>query len=409
MSVKDVFTNMSWKRRIGVAAALVFVVYALVFGKLPIELGVYSSAYEGARPRFIGAKTGTGGIYTNTQTHGASACGFSTSMNLDVDGATVWQPNILGEMTSVYLPTVGGYPPEWVPMDWWTYMDLIKNPVETWTWEVVNSDGTKTKYEMRKYLTKWFVSFEAAFDSGPAIQTDDEAQNRYYYDYQIWSEFDITPRKYFENQEVAYFAIGKIELSNVKVGGKDQYGKAVAPRDNINFAPESVGSILTIYTEPFGSKSYAESEVKTYAYKGTRINPDYFRDKVYAHIDLKNFGVREEGNILTGLKATGDVITLGFNVHLFVVGEWKVKDIGKIDEDDYGRTAGTEEQWGIGGIFKSIGDAIIGIFSSPGGMLTGSILFLFLILIAWVSVFGPTLGPLLLLLLRLLGKRGDSG
>ena len=377
--------NWSWKRKIGVPLLIIIAILGTV-GRGPfLSMVSYTTAYEGAKGKFVGV-TYNNKFYTKDATQGASIATFDSSMNFDPDHQTKFMPNIMGEMTSVFIPVQEAIPPDWVPSSWWRSSQYTINPVESWTWTITGTDGWPHLYEMEHWVTKWYVSYEAKFDSGPAYWDDeDEAQDRFYHDTQTWIELDISPVWQFEGQDFSYFAIGKIELDNIKFGGVDQQGREVEPRPGIDVTPESVGGILTIYTSLDNLTKYDEGDITTYAYRETKLNPQYFRDKVYVHIDLNDFGVKQEGGIagiITGLEASGDVVTMGFTVHQFVVGEWIQKDVSTIQEDEFGRQSQTKTAWGLLTPLANVFGGIAEFFSTPEGLFSGmAVIMLFVALV----------------------------
>jgi len=155
----------------------------------------------------------------------------------------------------------------------------------------------------------------------------------------------------------------------------------------LRVTPQSESSILPIYYAGFG-ESRAEQHV--HSYKGKELNPDLFTDKVYSYFTLNDFGV--SGWWDWGWFWKADVVTIGLDVDVFVIGEWKVKDIQDIP-DEYGRSAKA------GGEGLGLNALVWGFLSSPEGrmwllILAGIGVFLFLamfapwVLIALSSMFG---------------------
>ena len=370
------------------------------------QLTSYTSAYEGAKARFYGVyDTQTDQKYTAMQYHDASLHQFDTTMKWDRDDYFTGAPNIMGEMTTVYIPSKSVSPPQdWVPSEWWRDTLQWENPVNVYTWHVKVGDTTHV-YRMEEWKTKWYVTFSAEWDSGPSISMNEETDNQRYRNVEVWIEFDIQPVWYFEDQDAVYFAIAKVELSNVKVAGSDMAGNELPPNPSLSFTPESVGSALTIYTEPFGTtQAETEEELKSFYYHNVTLNPLYFRDKVYIHIDLNDFGTQEWQEWLSW-KARGDVVTLGFTVTQFVVGEWQVKDVSDIEEYE-GRTAKTGQTgWTPPDFLKGIADWFANI--SPwtwAGLGTFGLLAIFVIVFALLIYINPSFLFKLLDLLR--GRKG---
>jgi hypothetical protein len=369
----------SRNRRLVVVAMLGITIFGFSAGLL----SSYTTAYEGAKAQFYGVQLSPGWspekqfyslskdphlgelTFTNRQRYRASACSFDTSLQFDPDAAKEFMCNLRGYMTSVFIPlgSKTDIPPEWVPQEFWRDSASWSNPVDSWTWQVANKDNTTTVYRMEKWLTKWYVTLAADWDSGPSVWSGmDEAQDRRYCNAQVWVEFDISPVWYFDVVPAnTYFAIAKVELANYKEGRVDDKGNFDATRfEDMSVSPGSPGGILTLYTQPFGAEQApSESAFTAYTYQGTKLNPLYFRDKVYAHINLDNFGSSEYWD-WASLIAKGDAVTFGFTVTQFVVGEWTVKDTDNVDWDKFGEDSKVSKTgWSfIGDFIKWVGNGL---------------------------------------------------
>ena len=337
-------------------AATLIILLILLLGIPLIQLQTtrYITAYEGAKAAFHGVLYNNL-KYTNAEKHGASLCRFDTLLRFDPDEMDRHQCNLIGETTSVFIPRVE-VAPSWVPWEWARPTLEWRNPVNTYEWQIADSAGNIHYYHMEEWATVWYLTISAEYDSGPDFwRLDDEAQNRRYRNTEVWFEFDLQPVWYFEGTQAAYFAIAKIELYNVKTTAKDMAGNIHQPRTDLSFAPESPGTLLTIYLTPFGEDLAPNDEqLRRFYYHGTGLNPQYFRDKVYTYIALEDFGT-EDWVYAFGMGAKGDVITLMFKVTVFVVGEWVVRDIRDLPES-YGRMAKTGKAgFDIG---KAVADAL---------------------------------------------------
>jgi len=378
---------------LAVLAVLVLLSYR-PFAMALLSAAGYSTAYEGAKAVFYGVRYDDL-EYSAAEKHDASLARFDTQLKFDPDAADAWQCNLYGEMTSVFVPKAENIPPDWVPSEWWRSTLDWRNPRNVYEWRVVDDEGYIHFYRMEEWLTVWYISISAEFDSGPDFwRLDDEAQNRRYHDAEVWFMFDITPTWYFEGAEKTYFAIAKIELMHLDVTAKDMAGNEYPPNPSMSIVPESVGSILYIYTTPFGDEpAPSEDDFKQYYYQNTTLNPQYFRDKVYAYITLADFGTQEwwEG---ISMKAKGDVVTLGFKVVQFVVGEWKVKDEGELP-DDYGRRAkiGVWGWTGLSDFLSGFVAAVTAWFSNPFNIAGLAFFFWVLVAIIVFAVLTYFLGP----------------
>jgi len=199
---------------------------------------------------------------------------------------------------------------------------------------------------MDEYKLKWYFSISAEWDFQTTTwSSQNEVYNQRYRDTDIWFEFDLSPIWYFEGTSTCHFSIAKIRLSDIALGGKlGEEREDTEASEKIRVTPMSKGSILPIYYNPYGvANERAEQEPSVFRDK--KLNPDLFTDKVYSYFTLADFGTTFWTEWLVSDKWKGDVVTVGFDVHVFVVGEWKVQDIQEIP-DEYGRTSKT----GSGGL-----------------------------------------------------------
>jgi len=146
---------------------------------------------------------------------------------------------------------------------------------------------------------------------------------------EAWVEFDLTPTWYIEGGGTAYFAVGKVQVAELQKTAHDINGKEDTLDTRMSVSPEGQGAALYIYYGLFGSSSSAETNAASY--QGKELNPALFTDKVYAHFDFNNFGVTAWNEMGT-IKTKGDVATVGFDMTVFVIGQWDVKDIQEIPQ-----------------------------------------------------------------------------
>jgi len=345
------------KKNVQMLVVIALVVALLLGGGAGLQFATqdlgYSTAFQGPKARFIGARVNNA-PYTSTDPQGAGQSAFDTTMNFDVDAWDSGKPNIVGEMTSVFVPKeqsqfswlVGHLPTTEASTDWANSLENIQNPQEgsPYSWNV----SGKT-YKMEQWLLKWFVSFKSTWDdrATPGTQTSErpypvipgERQRNAHSNTQLWFEIDITPTWYIQDSGgTAYFAIGSIQVAAEKKFAVDNDGQNVNFETDMSYAPTERG-LLYMYNGLFGGEQTETSNIQTY--QGKELNPKYFRDKVYCHFDLNNFGVTGWNELLTK-KAKGDVVTVAFDVRVFVIGEWTVKDIQKIPSN-FGFTAQTDQ------------------------------------------------------------------
>ncbi len=383
---------------------LVAVVAGILFlgGRLPFFGSIapgYSTAHEGATVRFIGLRAPDGTLYMSGEENDATVARFDTQMKFDPDELLYGACNLRGEMTSVYIPSTSFREvlPGWVPTEWESSLSYITNPRQRWEWDILNMDGSTTEYAMEEWLTKWYFSLSAEFDTGPDyFMSNDESNNQRYIDWEVWFEFDIEPNWYFEDTDQTYFAIAKAELSEFRLGAEDKFGAYQQAAAEASIIPMSPPSIIYLYYAPFGANPVkGEEDLQTFYNRDVALNPDYFRDKVYGYITLGNFGTEEWGP-LWDRKAKGDVVVMGFNIYQMVVGEWKVQDVGvDPDEGDYGR----DSQTGRRGIGEEINEFMTGVgkfLDSPTGKLLGIGIFIVgaIAVLSFTPAFGTILGKL---------------
>lgn len=335
----------------------------------------YMTGFQGAHVRYYGVRdqgiTYTEGLWDTT---------FKWDSPI-VQGVYDNTPPIAGEMTSVFVPSESvGYQPSWIAPEWLLGATKTKNPVDIYEWELKEGDETLF-YRMELWRLKWYfsISSEPQNDGDiPQYEGVISQPRNSLKDTEVWFEFDLTPIWYFNGTDRAYFAIASLRLTDIDFGALESGKDPVDHDSRLRVTPESTSSILPIYYSGFGG---SRAEQNVHSYQGKELNPDLFRDRVYSYITLNDFGVSCWWDWGWFWKA--DVVTVGLDVDVFVIGEWKVKDIQDIP-DEYGRSAKTGSVgfgWG----------AILGSFfgSSEGRMwfliIIGVIVFLGLALFApWV-------------------------
>ncbi len=298
----------------------------------------YSSGFQGPKARFYGVKYAYQ-QYDAHATYGATLGQFDTILRFDPDEATLGKPNLIGEMTTVFIPEESlGSLTSWVPNEWLQHNALIKNPQDTYTWNITDGNSTKV-YKMEQWVLKFYLSFSGEWDGmeQPVINPAEfgVVKENYLSDLEAWVEFDLTPTWYIQGGGVAYFAVGKIQLSErVITASRDKAGNKYEGRDLVSVSPESQGATIFAYYGPFGQNT-ASNTAKTF--EGRELNPSLFRDKIFFSVVFNHFGVWDWNEMGT-IKYRGDVATFAFDVTVFVIGEWDVKDVQKIPED-LGRSA----------------------------------------------------------------------
>lgn len=300
----------------------------------------YPSGYEGVRASFSGIEFNAGDSSGKSDLSGMS-------FYFDADDPQRYAPNLVGEMTNAFVPE-GSVRPSWVFPELWTGVEYIKNPVSApYEWNLPNPDDPDETiaYVMEEWLLRMYVSITAEWDDvGSWITSKYEAEwggNTRYTNTKIWIELDISPIQYFEGADQVYFGLAKVVTSDVAKGKLGTTEEDYTPTDPFSVNPSSGTSYRYLYHSKYGTTQFTPTDPKTY--KGRVLNPEIFGDKMFFHIDLVNFGTQYWTEWLSGNRK-GDAVTWGFDVHVFVVGEWRVKDIEEIPED-YGRDPMTQYGW----------------------------------------------------------------
>lgn len=333
-------------------AFLLVVVIGFIFfvGSTRLSSVGFATAYEGAKATFQG-------VYYGGQAYEGGSAFRGTTMKFDPDDPTANMPNVEGEMTSVFIPeevTLGSIP-SFVPTGWTSQLNYINNPVESWDWTVEaakSPDGKVHTYRMEKWITKWYVSLEAGFDSNGWASTD-EGNSKRLKDLEVWFKLDTQPTWYFKGATQTYFTIGKIECGNIDVKGHDV--------NWIDVTPEAGGSSMFLFYLPYGQQvSLSEESFTGFPVGESMLNPALFRNQLYTMVTLNDFGTQGYWDGLA-YKNQGDVVTWEFTVHQFVVGEWVTQDVQQVP-DVYDRSSKTTTD-GV-----PVKDWIIQWITSPQGL-----------------------------------------
>lgn len=378
-----------------------------VFRVLSTAPESYVTGYQGAKARFAGVSY-DGKTYGGNDLSIFSSYSFDTTLRFDPDSTGSGKPPIAGEMTAVFVPSesLGKQPSTFGNSgddiaDWLLASSRVTNPVNVYEWDLALATGASNLtavYRMEDWQCKWFfsISSEPTGKEIKGVPTKGLAltDRNYLTDCEIWFEIDISPTWYFEGTDTAYFAIAELRLSHIGFGGKTDAGDFEEETNSeMRVSPSSGGALMPIYYGIFG-KEANRAEKEAFEYNGKRLNPDLFTDKVYTKFTLNDFGVNSWFDYGTFWRA--DVVTVGVDVHVFVIGEWLVKDIQELKkiEEEFGRDAKTGG-YGLGTAW---------LFSDPAGRLIllaiGAVFILLLL-----AIFAPTFLLGLMMLMRPSGRR----
>jgi len=354
--------------------------FVLPFFSLSSIRDGYITGFQGPKIQFAGLE------WTAGQTEGQQELSLKgTTFQFDPDDATAGECDLVGEMTSVFLPK-GTKPHTLIPYEWWDSAVATENPIDTVTWDLESEEEANTTlaYQMDIYEMKWYFSISADYQEPPFVIGAKEFNNKRYVNTRIWFEFDIESYQYVANIPQVYFAIGSMRLSNIAIGGRLNKQEDVEPTPECRVNPMSKGSIRNFYYTLFNDQSSYEKGDAKY-YRGRTLEPKLFVDRLYTYYTLENFGTywgSEEWWDIQGIKK-GDVVTTEWTITVFVIGEWTVKDIQDLPED-YGRTPQYRKSW----FQLMLEDPNFQFFSFLG---LGALIVLFLLIFApWVlfAIFG---------------------
>jgi len=322
-------------RSVIIVIALVILLASSSQGNIffPLQSIGYTAGYEGVKASFVAIQHdwGTESFKTDLMQ--------GTSFYFDPDEPDRNAPDLVGEMTNAFVPEQ--VVPSWVPYEWFSKgQSYIKNPIETVTWDLPNPDNSSgiIAYEVQEWILKMYISITCEWDDKPFDWTtgQHEVFNQRYRNAKVWIELSINkPSWIFEGQPQTYFAIGKVTCSDFAYGKLGTTEDDYTPTPWISVTPEST-SWLYVYYQKYGSGGQV-TDIDPFQYQGRILNPELFTEKVFCQVGLNNFGTQYEAYWDLSTLEKGDAVTWGFDVHVFVVGEWKVKDVAELP-DEYGRT-----------------------------------------------------------------------
>lgn len=319
----------------------------------------YSSAYQGPSAEFYGV-TYYGYQYTASQTYMSSQHQFDSVLHYDVDGNGMGYPSIHGEMTSIFLPTETlSKISAWVPFNWQQSNQYVPNLVNTYSWNISGKMYDMEEYNMRYYVT---FSGEWSGSENPAVTVQGETGEtvNVYQNLQVWLKINLNNTWYIQGGGTAYFAIAEMRLADASIKqGRDVNKVTYDARTTESVSPEDASALVYLYYSPFGTTAPAGSVAEQY--EGKDLNPAYFTKTLYCHLDFNNFGVYAEPVNYFWSTTRGDVATFAFNIRVFVIGEYTVKDI-QDNPSQFGRftpVSNTGDNWLSG---------IIGWLSNPANI-----------------------------------------
>lgn len=339
-------------------------------GAIPLSI---VSKYQGPKPTFYGIYY-EGKFYRPGECYEASACIFDTSLEWDPDAKYSGMGNLAGEETTIFIPGERLTLPSWVPREMTNDLIYFRNPINVYEWEIKQGDTTRL-FRMEEWVLKYFFTISYEWDSNEeAGLTTFFPKDRRYNGVEVWLRIDLDRSLwYFKGADQVIFGIAKIKVSDVKFSSYTPEQGDIKPVNVVRVNPASSGSVLPIYLRP-GDMEYTSKEA--IEYKGLELNPGVFPKSVYTRVILEDFGSRVVHKGLFSYETYGDVVTYELDVHVFVVGEWKVKDVQEIP-DDYGR----QSKIATGGLDLGLG-------LGPWGKLIATLAMVLIVLVA-LAIFMP--------------------
>ena len=172
---------------------------------------------------------------------------------------------------------------------------------------------------MKEYETKWYVTLAAMKDEDMLKETWAYGRDVSTGALQIWFKLDTNENGWYfkgDGLKDTYFSVAKLLVSNADANGRIS--------NNVQYSPEVGGSAMSVFMNPFGQEAPSDITSQVRSSEGGQLNPIYFRDSVYAVINLDMFGSQ---NWLAPLwNSQGDTLALEITVYQFVIGNWVVQD-----------------------------------------------------------------------------------
>ena len=299
---------------------------------------------------------------------------FDTMMRWDPDDPYYGMGDLIGEETGMFLPPEdtsvawttsqqvydSGSETEktvYIPTSWYSGWKYFKNPVATYEWKIKDDNGITHYYKMEEWVMYWFFAIRYNWDSFDAWKDNTEAFHGWgcskspvrFHNVEVWFRIDLNRIKaYFQGANESFFGIAKLVVKNV-------YKDGMHP-EQIDVNPASSGSLLPMYLAPFGEKPKQPPTPEEY--RGRLLNPEVFTKTVYTYIMLNDFGDQiHTDNLCAVDKIVGDVVVYQIEVHIFVVGDWEVKNVQQVPQD-YGEHAKVQT-------VPTLADSIGAFFTNP--------------------------------------------
>jgi len=277
---------------------------------------------------------------------------------------------------------------------------------DTYTWELYKPEESSDlvdvyeTFQIQKVLCEWKVNVWIDGTGNEAYPDD----NHRWHDARIWIK--LTPRNfaYFDgNEEELYFSPAYIGVSNIEwYSGKEDPDQTKDPTQAAknDLYPEQVGDSFAIYAAKGETTAYMD-ESKILSYQGFDLDPQIFKNEYWIRMNVDRMQADSQLAGVGGWDWSYVSAHITFEVHLFVVGKWRVV----LEKGDIPDLEPREVYFGtdpFADLMRSIG----AFATSPTGIFL-AIVGLVVAIIIILAITGQL--PTIIALLAMSRKRGGKG
>lgn len=311
----------------------------------------------------------------------ASVAKFNDYVVLNPDGSNELLPNLKMSGNVVVIdPTK-----QFVPYTW-----SIPSPSES-----TATIDVYYEYQMQKFEAEWRVNLWIDGTGNEAKAEDSCRWNNA----EIWIE--LTPQEfaYFDNNEdELFFAPAYIGVKQVTwYSGTDNPNTMLDPTQAAknDIYPEVVGDTFSLYAAR-GETMDEINESEMLSYKGQNLDANVFKNRYFVRMNVDRLQADSESYWWGGWDWKYVSCHIVFEVHLFVIGQWRVM-LQKGDVPElHPREPSFGEDW-----FGDLLDGAFEFFSSPIGWLVAIVGAIFAIIVLLI-IFTPLSS---ILLSAVIGKK----
>jgi hypothetical protein len=339
----------------------------------------YDTFNTGPNPNYLNPATGT--VYTPSSVKFGEYC----VLNPDDDNSLL--PSLKMSGTQILVD----------PNNWKS---------DTYTWEIYKPEESTDvvdvyeTFQIQKILAEWKVNVWIDGTGNEAYPDD----NHRWHDARIWIK--LTPQNfvYFEdNPEELYFAPAYIGVSNIEwYSGKEDPNQTKDPTQAAknDLYPEQVGDSFAIYAAKGETSEYMDETV-ILSYQGVELDPAIFKDEYWIRMNVDRMQADSQLAGIGGWDWSYVSAHITFEVHLFVVGKWRVV----LEKGDVPDLEPREVYFGTDP-FADLLRAVAEFATSPTGILLAIIALVTAIVIA-LALTGAL--PSVISLLTIYGQRKKGG